>query len=426
MTQVNRSKFPNDFLWGTATAAHQVEGNNINSDFWLMEQLPGTTFTEPSGDAIDHYHRYAADIALLADLGFNSYRFSVEWARIEPEDGFFSKAALDHYRRMLETCHQHGLKSVVTYHHFTSPRWLIRQGGWGNMVTAEKFARYSRVVTEHLGDLIEAVCTINEVNIPLMAALLWMSADAAHPEGAVEQVEFVRQAAQALNTTPDQFAPFMFSGSENGREVVLAAHKGAVKAIKSVCPNLPVGLTIAMQDMQALPNGEATRNRLRREIQDIYLEAAREDDFVGVQTYSRERYGAEGKLGPEDGVELTQMGYEFWPQAIGATLRRAHEVAGVPMMVTENGIGTTDDSRRLAYYQAALEAVADCLRDGLDIRGYFAWSAFDNFEWMMGYRPTFGLIAVDRETQKRTVKPSTRWLAELLVNEKQVTARKAG
>ena len=165
-----------------------------------------------------------------------------------------------------------------------------------------------------------------------------------------------------------------------------------------------------MQDMQALPGGEEKRDQMRREIQDVFLEAARGDDFVGVQTYSRERYGAEGNLGPEEGVEITQMGYEFWPQAIGATLRRAHEVTGLPMMVTENGIGTTEDERRLVYYQKALENVAACLQEGLDIRGYFAWSAFDNFEWMMGYDPTFGLIAVDRTTQIRTVKPSARWL----------------
>ncbi len=111
--------FPKDFLWGTATAAHQVEGNNINSDFWLLEHMPETLFAEPSGDAIDHYHRYGEDIALLARLGFNSYRFSIEWARIEPEEGYFSEAAINHYRRMLEVCHQHNLKPMVTFHHFT-------------------------------------------------------------------------------------------------------------------------------------------------------------------------------------------------------------------------------------------------------------------------------------------------------------------
>lgn len=397
--------FPDGFLWGTATAAHQVEGNNTNSDYWVMEHVPNTAFEEPSGDAIDHYHRYPEDIALLAELGFNSYRFSIEWARIEPEDGHFSTAALDHYRRMCDTCLSHGLKPVVTYHHFTAPRWLITQGGWQTMSTAEKFGRYAQRVTAHLGDLIDTVCTINEVNVPLAAATLWM------PGGPGEA--FLATAAQAFQVSADRLAPFVFAGTEQARDVILAAHHEARKAIKAERSSLPVGLTIAMADMQALPGGEAVRDRLRREVQDVYLEAAREDDFVGVQSYTRERYGPDGLLGPEEGVELTLMGYEFWPETIGATLRYAHKKTGLPLMVTENGIGTDDDTRRLAYYQTALQEVRQCLDDGLDIRGYYAWSAFDNFEWQMGYRPTFGIIAVDRATQQRTPKPSAYWLGRV-------------
>jgi len=405
--KIMNKTFPADFLWGTATAAHQVEGNNTNSDFWVMEHVPDTIFAEPSGDAIDHFHRYPQDMALLAELGFNSYRFSVEWARVEPEDGRFSTAALDHYRRMLESCHAHGLKPMVTLHHFTSPRWVVSQGGWVNMKTAEKFARYAGKVTQHLGDLIDTVCTINEVNIPRMAAMMWMR-DRSGSES------FYNNAAKAHHVAPDQFAPFFFAGTPQGRDVILAAHHQARAAMKAKRPYLPVGLSIAMQDMQAVPGGETTRDKLRWELQDVFLEAARADDFLGVQTYSRERYGADGNLGPEEGVELTQMGYEFWPEAIGATLRRAHEVAGIPMMVTENGIGTEDDSCRLAYYKIALQSVAKCIQDGLDVRGYYAWSAFDNFEWMLGYRPTFGLIAVDRNTQQRTIKPSAHWLSAVV------------
>jgi beta-glucosidase len=403
------NEFPDNFLWGTATAAHQVEGNNTNSDFWVLEHLPDTIFAEPSGDAVDHYHRYADDIALLADLGFNSYRFSIEWARVEPEPGYFSTAVLDHYRRMCETCLQHGLKPIVTYHHFTSPRWLVCQGGWHEPETAAKFARYCQKVSQHCGDLIEAVCTINEINIPRMAALFWMSGDAADERAS----RFIRQAAAAFQVTPDKFGAFMFAGTEPAREVALAAHRQARQAIKAERPSLPVGLTLAMQDMQAVAGGEAVRDKVRWELQDVYLEAAQGDDFVGVQTYSRERFGQDGRLEPEEGVELTQMGYEYWPQAIGATLRHAHQVASVPLMVTENGIGSEDDTRRLAYYQTAIQSVADCLRDGLDIQGYFAWSAFDNFEWMLGYRPQFGLIAVNRETQERSPKPSVHWLGKV-------------
>src|SRR5580658_2770655 len=124
--------FPDKFLWGCATAGYQVEGNNTNSELWMMEHLPGTIFKEPSGDACDHYHLYPQDIAMLADLGFNTYRFSLEWSRIEPEEGFFSNAELDHYRRMLEACHEHSLTPMLTYSHFSLPRWFAIKGGWEN------------------------------------------------------------------------------------------------------------------------------------------------------------------------------------------------------------------------------------------------------------------------------------------------------
>ena len=401
-------QFPKNFLWGTATAAHQVEGNNINADFWMLEHMPGSIFVEPSGDAIDHYQRYPEDIALLAGLGFNAYRFSIEWARVEPEDGFISKAALDHYLRMLETCHKHGLIPMVTYHHFTTPRWVVSQGGWTNPDTAEKFAHYCEIATRHLGDLIGAACTINEINIPIMVSHTFKQGQ---DDG--QMAETMSRSASLFGVSPDNFAPFFFAGSPSGTEVLLKAHQASADAIRSERGEFPIGMTIAMQDMQAVDGGEGTRDRLRQEIQDIWLEAARSDEFVGVQTYSRTRIGPDGFLGAEEGVETTQMGYEFWPEAIEATLRYAHQVAGIGMMVTENGIGTRDDTRRLAYYQQALQGVANAINDGLDISGYFVLSAFDNFEWLRGYDPQFGLIHVDRETQKRTVKPSAQWLGAI-------------
>jgi beta-glucosidase len=172
-------------------------------------------------------------------------------------------------------------------------------------------------------------------------------------------------------------------------------------------------VTLSMADYQALPGGEERMARMRHQREDIYLEAARGDDFIGVQAYSRTRVGPDGDAGPEPGREVTQMGYEFWPQALEATVRRAAEVAAVPVLVTENGIGTADDTRRLAYTQEALAGLARCIDDGLDVRGYVHWSALDNFEWVLGYGPTFGLIAVDRATQERTVKPSARWLGDV-------------
>jgi len=400
--------FPPTFLWGTATAAHQVEGGNVYNDTWAMEHATGSAFVESSGDACDHYHRYREDIALLADLGFTLYRFSLEWSRIEPEEGEFSLAQLDHYRRMLATCHEHGIIPMVTFHHFTSPCWLAASGGWEAQDTPEKFARFCERAMAHLGDLIPLACTLNEVNGgPLIKAI------AGEIMGSMRKAPWFEAAARSVGSDASRFVPMMFADSERGRETTLAAHRRAVEAIKAGRGKCEVGLTLAMQDIQAGPGGEEMAAQMRRELLDVYLEGTRGDDFIGVQTYSRQRFGPAGPLGPEEGVERTQMDYEFWPEALEAAIRYASAMTGMPVIVTENGIATDDDTRRIAYIERALRGVAACLRDGIDVRGYTYWSALDNFEWLLGYRPTFGLIAVNRHTQERTVKPSARRLGSI-------------
>ncbi|HZJ49363.1 MAG TPA: family 1 glycosylhydrolase [Actinomycetota bacterium] len=379
--------WPESFIWGTATSAHQVEGGNTNSDWWAWEHAPGTPCREPSGDACDHYHRYPEDIALLAELGFNAYRFSIEWARVEPEEGEFSKAQLEHYRRMLSCCREHGITPVVTFHHFTSPRWVAAQGGWENSSTPDYFARFCEHTAEHLGDLIGIACTINEPNI-----------------------------VAEMGYEMGRFAPGVASAAARDRanHNFVLAHQRAREAIKSVVHDVPVGLTLAMRDYQPVDGGEDKLDSLRARSEDIFLASVVGDDFIGVQTYSRERVGPQGLVGPEKDAELTLMGYEFYPDSLKATIRRAIEVAGnMPVLVTENGIGTDDDSRRIAYVERALQGVRSCIKDGIDVRGYIYWSALDNFEWALGYEPTFGLIAVDRNTQKRTPKPSARWLGDI-------------
>jgi len=402
--------FPKEFWWGTATAAHQVEGGNVYNDIWLLEHTPGTIFVEPSGDAIDHYHRFAEDIALLADLGFNMYRFSLEWSRIEPEDGYFSTAALEHYRRMLAACHEHGITPMVTYHHFTSPRWLMQYSGWCGEKTPDLFARFCERTARYIGDLSGAVCTMNEINIAQVIQAIRSSLSDIEQQSIAGWMITV---AQTLGVSPDQFNPFIFSGSSKARETILKAHQKAVAAIKSGPGNYPVGATVALMDIQAGPDGEAVAARMQHAVNDVFLEALRGDDFVGVQTYSRQRFGPKGALPPEDGVELTQMEYEFWPEALEATIRHAISVTGIPVIVTENGLSSEDDTRRVEYIQRALQGVIHCLKDGLDVRGYTYWSAFDNYEWTAGYRPKFGLIGVDRQTQERIIKPSARYLGNI-------------
>ena len=402
-------EFPKDFLWGTATAAHQVEGNNVNSDVWVMEHMPKTHYVEPSGDACDHYHRYRSDIALLAELGFNAYRFSIEWARIEPEEGEFSLAVLEHYRDMLRACHEHDITPIVTFQHFSSPRWLMARGGWESPKTPDRFARYCERATRYLGDLIGAACTINEANIASVLTKM----------GFAPSLERLRRerwwlaASQALAVSPQRLAPFTYAASTRAIKVIMRAHRQGLEAIKSAAGNFPVGITLALQDIQSVGKGDRYAARMRKEINDIYLESLQGDDFVGVQIYSRARVGPRGFLPPEEGVELTQMHYEFWPEALEAAIRDAVAKTGLPVIVTENGLATTDDTRRVEYIRRALRGVVNGLQDGLPVRGYTYWSAFDNFEWGLGYRPTFGLIAVDRGTQQRTVKPSARYLGAI-------------
>ena len=377
--------FPDGFIWGTATAAHQVEGNNWNNDWWAWEHNPMSNCVEPSGDAIDHYHRYPEDIALLAELGFNTYRFRVEWSRIEPEDNEFSRAALLHYRRMCEACRDNGITPVVTLHHFTTPRWVCHLGGWEEPDTADRFVRFATRTLDEIGDVAGRICTFNEPNIVATVGYL----AGAFPPGRRDS-----HLRRAVN------------------DILVDAHRKTVAALKGT--GLPVGLTLAMQEWQAVEGGEERLTRILRNYEDVYLEAARGDDFIGVQTYSRERVGPDGQLPVPDGVETTQMGYEFYPEALEATIRRAYAMTdGTPVLVTENGIATTDDTRRMEYVRRALHGVKRCLDDGVDVLGYTYWSSFDNFEWGYGYRPTFGLIAVDRATFERTPKPSASWLGAI-------------
>ncbi len=388
------SRRSNSFLWGTATAAHQVEGGNVNSDVWLLEHLPQSPFREPSGDACDHYRRFPADIALLAGLGFNSYRFSIEWARIEPAPGEFSAAALDHYRDVLTTCRRHGLRTVVTLHHFTAPRWFAMAGGFEHADAERLFARYAGHVVGGLGDLIDVLCTFNEANLTFG-----------------KRPQIIAAAAQA--TGSPAFSCFLFDDTDRSKPIIRKAHAAARTAIKALRPTLPVGLTLAMADYQPVPGGNATAIGERSAAYDVWLHAARQDDFVGVQTYTRELFGPKGRVAPPAGSIRTQIGQEFYPAALGGTIRYAAQEARVPIIVTENGIGIADDTLRIRYIDGALDALAGCIADGIDVRGYLHWSAMDNYEWLFGYAAAFGLISVDRTTQIRTVKPSGRHLGTI-------------
>jgi beta-glucosidase len=218
------------------------------------------------------------------------------------------------------------------------------------------------------------------------------------------------QAARAVGS--DRFGCFFLGDAHKLQEIMIAAHHRAIGALKAGPGSYPIGVSIALQDEQAV-GPKSKRDKKCAEVYDAWLAAGAQSDFLGVQTYTRCRVGPKGDLGPEPGVELTQMGYEFWPEAVEPCVRYASERARVPIYVTENGVSTEDDARRIDYTRRALEGLLKCLADGIDVRGYIHWSLLDNFEWIMGYRPKFGLVEVDRETQERTVKPSGHYLGEI-------------
>ena len=399
----NRAK--DGFLWGAATAPHQIEGNNLNADLWLAEQVKPTIFHEPSGDACDSYHRYEEDIALVADLGFNCYRFGIEWARIEPEPGHFSIAELDHYRRMLDACHARGLAPVVTFNHFTAPRWFAARGGFTQPDAADLFARYAEKATQRLGDLIALGLTFNEANIRRIVSLLLGSPEALQLIDAM-----FAECARASGS--DRFWSMVFSPYGDAEPILVDAHVKASAAMKAGPGDFPVGLTLSMQDVQGIGEG----NQAEALIQALYgpwLEVAAASDFVGVQTYTRIRVGPEGRIPPDEGAERTDTGFEFYPAALGGAIRFANERIGRPIYVTENGIATQDDGRRIAFIDGSMAALKSCIDEGIDVRGYMHWSLLDNFEWFEGYAKKYGLVEVDRTTFERRPKPSARHLGAI-------------
>lgn len=405
MNTSDRIAVPPDFLWGTAMSAHQTEGNNVNADAWLAEHVTPTLFAEPSNDACDSYHRYEEDVALAADLGFNCHRIGIEWARIEPEPGQFSMAELDRYRRLLEACHACGLKPMVTFSHFTVPRWFAARGGFEVADAADLFARFAERATARLGDLISHATTFNEANIQRLLAQLRGDPRAKGLIAAMLE-------ACARSSGAARFSSLLFAPLETTEPVLLDAHAKATAAMKAGPGTFPVGLTLTMQDVQGVGEGHLAEP-LVQALYGPWLAAARQADFVGVQTYTRVRVGAHGPLAPPPGAEMTAAGYEFHPQALGGTIRFAHERIGRPIFVTESGIATDDDTRRIAYIDAALAEVRHCLADGIDVRSFIYWSLLDNFEWTSGYAQRFGLVEVDRQTFDRMPKPSASHLGRI-------------
>lgn len=416
LAKVLRGKaFPKGFLWGAATSGHQVEGNNVNSDIWLVENVKPTIFAEPSGDAANSFELWPRDLDLARSIGLNTYRFSIEWSRIEPEPEMFSIAMLDHYKAMLDGCRQRGLTSIVTFSHWTTPRWFAARGGWSNPDAPALFSRFCEKAARHLASSMDYAVTLNEPN------LLVASFEAPRPDR-VQKLLDATMAAAAKAAGSDRFAMGLIGITDIQQYVsqLIKAHKQGKAAIKAARGTLPVGVTMAIPDDQEASPG-SLRDRFRQEVYVPWLETAQSDDFLGVQNYDRQLWDSKGKVQlPEgdlrkkdDSLVYNASGGIVYPDSLANSVRYAYSIAKVPIIVTEHGVNSSDDKVRAHLIPAALAELKKAIDDGVPVKGYVHWSLLDNFEWVSGYKHQYGLIAVDRTNFKRTPKPSARVLGAI-------------
>jgi beta-glucosidase len=403
-----RKSFPKGFIWGTATAGHQVEGNDTNSDTWFLEQVQPTVFAERAGDADNSLELWQQDLDLVRSFNLGAFRFSLEWSRIEPDPGQFSIAMLDHYLRIIDGCRARGLQPLVTFNHFSAPRWFAARGGWTNPESPALFERFCERAARHLARPIGYATTLNEPN--LLRLLSWLDLPAAMMD---RQRAMLDAAARALGV-----AKFSAANAANPNDLdamqknLLEGHRRGRQAIKAARPELPVGVSLAVVDDQAV--GERSRrDEKRAQVYGTWLEAVKGDDFVGVQNYERARIDEHGALPPPEGAARDGMGREIYPASLANAARYVHEHSGRPILITEHGLCTDDDAQRAAFIPAALSYLADAMAEGLPVLGYVHWTLLDNFEWIFGYKPHFGLCSVDRQTFKRTPKPSASVLAAI-------------
>jgi beta-glucosidase len=410
-----RRAFPDGFVWGAATAGHQIEGNNVNSDFWFLENLEPTMFVERSGDACDSYHRYEEDIALLAGLGLGSYRFSLEWSRIEPSPGQFSQAELDHYKRVIDCCHAHGVAPAVTFVHCTVPLWFAQAGGWLNPDAPGLFARYCSTATRAIGDGLAFAFTINE---PQVGKVFRCIPGAEGYFGRQDPLAMEVHAHAATLSHVEQFVTMEHPDLEGMTPQLVAGHEEGYAAMKAERSDLLVGVTLSVTDFQ--PGGEGGPfEEVRAKAYGEWLDAiCRSGDFTGVQTYRMVRLpGSGAPLPPLPPLPFTEPGDRHAdlqrPEALRNTVEYVHGATGKPVVVTENGLESDDDARRVWYIDAALAGLHEAVERGVPVLGYYHWSLLDNFEWIRGYAPKMGLVAVDRTSFVRTPKPSAAHLGDI-------------
>ncbi|UZR29164.1 GH1 family beta-glucosidase [Methylococcus mesophilus] len=438
---MSRYEFPENFLWGAATSAYQVEGSPLAdgagpSNWHRFCRQPGRILNGDTGDlACDHYRRFREDIALMKELGLSAYRFSIAWSRVFPEGrGRLNPGGLAHYQSLVDTLLAHGIQPMATLYHWDLPAALEDAGGWANRDSAGWFADYAHAVIRALGDKIDFWATLNEP---------WVIMDAGHMSG-------VHPPGHVSPKEAPWVSHNLLRAHALGVQAFRADGQGRIGLVVNLEPKYAA--TGSRDDRAATERAHAYMNRqyldpvLRgaypEELAEVFgphwprfesedLRLIQEPiDYLGINYYTRavvkhDPLGGPLKVSaiPQRGAEHTEMGWEVYPQGLKDILLWVKARYGdIPLYITENGAafadpppadGRIDDPRRIAYYRSHLRALHEAIAEGVDVRGYFAWSLLDNFEWAYGYAKRFGLVQVDPLTQRRHPKASAGFYSEV-------------
>ncbi len=435
--------FPEDFLFGTATAAYQVEGavqeDGRGASIWdVFSHTPGKTYEGQTGDiACDHYHRFREDVAMMADLGVKSYRFSVAWPRIFPEKGVLNPKGLDFYKRLLEELHNQHIVPAVTLYHWDLPQWIEEEGGWRSRDTIHYFVDYAETMFRELGDLVPLWITHNE---PWCTSFLG-HAFGQHAPGHTDWREALTVAHHLLLSHGEVVDVFRHSGL-----------KGQIGITLNLTPTEPGSHQQADEIVAQIVDGNSNRWFLDPLFRGGYPEdmvafysqtfgpldfiqpgdlakISVPIDFLGINYYSRNRVVHDEKselfgirMLPPVG-EPTTMGWEVHPESMYHLLKRIEkEYTTLPLYITENGAayedrvmdGQVNDENRVEFLKSHFASAAKFMQEGGNLKGYFVWSLMDNFEWSFGYEKRFGIVYVDYETQERIMKESAKWYRQLI------------
>jgi len=389
-----KKTFPKNFLWGVAYASHQVEGNNKNNDWWEWEQKGKTK--DKSGWACDSWNRYPVDHQLAEELGCGGFRISLEWSRIEPKEGQFSKEAIEHYRKVLIDQKNRGMKRVVTLWHWPLPLWLVHDhGGWHKKETIDFFVKYCEKVIKELGDEIDIFLTMNEPRIPLNKGYL---------EG-----EF----------PPGKKNPWAFF---KARKNMIKAHRKCYDKAKSINKKLPVGITQYCNDFDYLGPIDWLK-RLVEKAENKYNfyffnQIEGKQDFIGFNYYTTFEVKTKKPFlkNRKKKNKASDLEWGIWPEGIGEISLDIWKRFKKPIYIFENGLADAKDTRRQEFIHDHLHHLHRSIQKGADIRGYFHWSLLDNFEWALGYGPRFGLVEMDFKTMERKPRKSFYYYQKIIKN----------